>query len=326
VTGVSKYLYGPVPSRRLGLSYGIDIVPRKTCTLDCVYCQVGRTTERTIARKDFGSIQPVLTELRTELAAGAKADFVTIGGSGEPTLHTRLGELIDGIKQITDIPVALLTNGTLFYRPDVRADCAKVDVAMPSLDAGDEQTFQKIDRPEPAISIEKVISGLCAFRREFAGQIWLEVFLVRSMNTAPSEIASLRNAIGTIRPDKVQLNTAVRPTADPDVVRLSADEMEEIAAQLGPRCEVIADFSRAGGNRATLADMGAELGLHSRGLDRMTQALLSMLKRRPCSLEDICAGLALGRSEASRFVAELLDRGLVERDQKDGRVFFKPTP
>ena len=326
VTDGRKYLYGPVPSRRLGLSYGIDIVPFKTCTLDCVYCQLGRTTERTTEREDFGPVEPVLAELRDAMAKGVKADFVTIGGSGEPTLHIRLGELIDGIKQITDLPVALLTNGTLFYRCDVRADCARVDVVMPSLDAGDERTFQKIDRPEPTISIEKVISGLCAFRKEFSRQIWLEIFLVRSINTGPSEIANLKDAIGRIRPDKVQLNTAVRPTADPDVGRLDAEELAQIAAQLGPSCEVVADFSRMGDEQADAADSGVELKLHSPGVDEMERSLLSMLKRRPCSLDDISAGLSMSRSEASRYVAELQNRGLIQGEGRGERIFFKSPP
>lgn len=314
MTSGRTYLYGPIPSRRLGLSYGVDIVPFKVCTLDCVYCQLGRTVEKTSERKDFGSVEPVLAELRDALAEGSRADFVTIGGSGEPTLHLRLGELVDGMKQITDIPVALLTNGTLLYRPDVRADCAGVDVAMPSLDAGDEQTFRRIDRPERTISVEKVISGLCTFRKEFSGKIWLEVFFVRSTNTSPPQIAHLKDAIDRIRPDKVQLNTAVRPTADPNVARLDAVELERIAAQLGPTCEVVADFSRTGDEQMSAADPRV---CESR------QTLLSMLKRRPCSLDDISAGLSLSRSEASKRVAELRELGLIQAEVRGGHVFFK---
>ncbi len=316
MTSGKTYLYGPVPSRRLGLSYGVDIVPFKVCTLDCVYCQLGRTVELTSERRDFGPVEPVLDELRDALGKGSKADFVTIGGSGEPTLHVRLGELIDGIKRITEMPVALLTNGTLLHRPDVRADCDRVDVAMPSLDAGDERTFQRIDRPDRTISVEKVISGLCAFREEFDGRIWLEVFCVRSINTSAAQIARLKDAIDRIRPDKVQLNTAVRPTADPDVVRLQADELGQIAAQLGPACEVVADFSRIRDEQPDAAGTG---------LGQSTQTLLSMLKRRPCSLEDISAALSLNRIEVSKCVAELQDRGLIQAEVKGGQVFFKST-
>lgn len=317
-----KYLYGPVPSRRLGLSYGIDIVPYKICTLDCVYCQLGRTVERTTERRDFGPVGPVIAELREALATGCEADYVTIAGSGEPTLHLRLGELVDGIKQVTDIPVALLTNGTLLCRSDVRTDCNRIDVVMPSLDAGDEQTFLKIDRPEPAINIENIISGLCEFRKEFKGQIWLEVFLVGSINTGPTQIAGISKAIDRIKPDKVQLNTAVRPTADPEVVRLDIGQLNEIATQLGPSCEIIADFSRDLNERTSAGHVTDEFRLHF-PLGNKSQTLLSMLKRRPCSLDDISAGLSINRNEAEKYVTELQDRGLIRAEDKGGQIFYK---
>ena len=322
MTGARKYLYGPVPSRRLGLSYGVDIVPFKVCTLDCVYCQLGRTVEKTIERKDFAPIEAILAELTEALAEGSKADFVTIGGSGEPTLHSRLGELVDGIKGITGIPVALLTNGTLFERQDVRGDCAKIDVVLPSLDAGDEQTFRRIDRPEPTISVENVISGLCALREEFAGQIWIEVFLVPSINTAPRQIAHIQKAINRIRPDKVQLNTAVRPTADPNVVKLSAENLQDIALRLGPSCEVVADFSIAPNEQVARGRRDDELRMHF-GVAEKGQTVLSMLKRRHCSLDDISAGLSGSRSEAVKNVAQLQGQGLVQAERKGARVFFK---
>ncbi len=303
-----KYFYGPVPSRRLGRSYGVDIVPFKVCTLDCVYCQLGKTADRIIERKDYGSIEPILDELREILTEGLEADFITIAGSGEPTLNLRLGELIDGIKKITDIPVALLTNGTLLYKEDVRADCAKADVVMPSLDAGDEQTFQRINQPHNDISIENLISGLCAFREEFSGRIWLEVFFVEGLNTDAEQISKIRNAIELIRPDKVQLNTAVRPTAEADIKRPDAEKLQAIATRLGPKCEVVADFS---------------LSHHGRGLENKAEDVLSILKRRPCSLNDICSGLGIGRSEALKYVTGLQHKGIIHSEKKDGRVFFK---
>jgi wyosine [tRNA(Phe)-imidazoG37] synthetase (radical SAM superfamily) len=322
VTGGRKYLYGPVPSRRLGLSLGVDIIPFKVCTLDCVYCQLGRTVEKTVERRDFGPVEPIVDELREAVAEGLKADFVTIGGSGEPTLHLRLGELVDGIKQVTDIPVALLTNGTLLSRTDVRADCARVDVVMPSLDGADQGTFDRIDRPERSISIESVVSGLCTFRKEYAGQIWLEIFFVEAINTDQAQIARLKDAIERIKPDKVQLNTAVRPTADPGIARLDAERLGEIATRLGPGCEIIADFSIAGDERVAGADDDDERGLHCPATETR-QALLSMLKRRPCSLGDISEGLSLNRSEALKYLADLQERGLIGAEQKGGRIFFK---
>jgi wyosine [tRNA(Phe)-imidazoG37] synthetase (radical SAM superfamily) len=307
MTEGKKYLYGPVPSRRLGLSLGIDIVPLKSCTLDCVYCQLGKTTDKTIERKDYVPIKAVLAELKDKLNEGLKADFITISGSGEPTLHLRLGELIEGIKKITDIPVAVMTNGTLLYRQDVRTDCAKADVVVPSLDAGDANTFRKVNRPHKDISIEKLVDGLCKFRKEFSGQIWLEVFLIEGLNTDTAEIDKIKGLIERIGPDKVQLNTAVRPTAEPSVKKVSAEKLGTIASRIGQGCEVVADF----------------LSRHTRKhIDSKAEDILSMLKRRPCSLNDICSGLSIHPDEALKYITELREQGAINSEEKTGKIFF----
>ncbi len=303
-----KYLFGPVPSRRLGRSLGVDIVPFKTCTLDCIYCQLGKTSEKTMERKDYVPVEAVLDELKQQLAEGLKADFITISGSGEPTLNARLGQIIDEIKKITDIPVAILTNGTLLTDKSVRADCVRADVVAPSLDAGDEQTFKKINRPHRDISIEKLINGLCAFRKEFSGQMWLEVFLIEGVNTDNDQITKIKGIIQRIRPDKVQLNTAVRPTAEAGVKRLDAEMLRAIAAQLGNGCEIIADF------------MSLYSGKHIEG---RAKDVLSMLRRRPCSLNDIASGLGIGRDTALKYVTRFQQQGVVGSIEKDGITFFK---
>jgi wyosine [tRNA(Phe)-imidazoG37] synthetase (radical SAM superfamily) len=324
LTKKRKYLYGPVPSRRLGLSCGIDIVPFKVCTLDCIYCQLGKTVQTTIERKEYIPVESVLAELKEALSEGLAADYITIAGSGEPTLNSRLGNLIDGIKKLTNIPVAILTNGTLLHRKDVRDDCLKADVVMPSLDAGDEQTFQRINRPNGVISIEKLISGLCKFRKEFTGRIWLEVFLVEGINTADEQITKIKDAIELINPDKVHLNTAVRPTADLNITRLSAEKLRQIADRLGPKSEVVAEFSTASSNILNESKIEDVPGHHA-VMNRKTQALLSMLKRRPCSLNDICSGLGINRNEAIKSISNLQNRGIIQTEEKDGTVFFRTS-
>jgi len=308
--GLNKYtyLYGPVPSRRLGLSLGVDIITAKVCTLDCVYCQLGRTTEKTIEPRDFKNIKAVLKELKLWLSEGMAANFITLGGSGEPTLNCRLGEMIDGIRKLTDTPVAILTNGTLLYRPDVRAACAKADVVLPSLDAGDERLFRKICRPYGDISIEKLILGLCRFREEYSGQIWLEVFLVGGMNTGPDELARIKNAIERIKPNKVHLNTAVRPPAEPDVRAVDPDALAAIARQLGGMCEVIADFPA---------------GRCVRNAEVEDVTILSMLKRRPCTLGDICKGLGVAEDEALAVIHRLQQGGFIISEKRGEVTFFK---
>jgi wyosine [tRNA(Phe)-imidazoG37] synthetase (radical SAM superfamily) len=306
-----RYIFGPVPSRRLGRSLGVDVVPFKLCPLDCIYCQLGRTTDKVMTRKDYVPIDEVIAELKQRLDEGIKADFVTISGSGEPTLHSKLGELIDRIRKVTQIPIAILTNSVLFDDPLVRADCCKADVVLPSLDAADQQTFERINRPCANISIENVISGLCEFRNEFSGQIWLEVFIVDRINTAPQQIANIHSAIMRIRPDKVQLNTAVRPTADSHITIITRDRLEQIASELGDKAEVIADFS---------------VGLLDRHMARSAQDILDMLRRRPCSMEDICHGLEMPPNEVIKHIEILLNGGLIESVSRSGIVCYRSCP
>ncbi len=304
----TSYTYGPVPSRRLGLSLGVDIVPAKICTLDCVYCQIGRTTRRSIVRQDFIDMDAVLAELAAKLKAGLKADYITIGGSGEPTLNSRLGDLIDGIRRLTDIRVAILTNGTLLYRADVRAECAKADVVCPTLDAADAAVFEAVHRPTRDITIEKLVSGLEQFRREYSGQIWLEVFLVAGVNTEAEQIGKLKGLIQRIRPDKVHLNTAVRPPAEPDVQAVPAATLDAIARQIGGNCEVI------GAPPAAVSDEHRQ---------RAQADVVSVLKRRPCSVEDICTGLAMDRMEAQKHLSHLQDLGVVTIERRGDITYFQ---
>jgi len=303
----TSYTYGPVPSRRLGLSLGVDIVPAKVCTLDCVYCQVGRTTQKSIVRQNFIDIGAVLAELEGKLKAGIKADYITIGGSGEPTLNSGLGDLIDGIRRLTDIRVAILTNGTLLYRADVRAECAKADVVCPTLDAADAAVFEAVHRPTPGITIEKLVFGIEQFRREYRGEIWLEVFLVAGVNTDAEQIEKIKGLIRRTRPDKVHLNTAVRPPAEPNVQAVSAETLEAIARQIGGNCEVI----------------GAPPGGKERHEKRAEADVVSVLKRRPCSVADISTGLAMDRDEVLKHLTHLQELGVVTSERRGDILYFQ---
>jgi len=330
-----KYLYGPVTSRRLGLSLGVDIVPFKVCTLDCVYCQLGGTTEKTLERREYVSAEVILTEIRDMVRKGLKADFITIGGSGEPTLNSQLGQIIDGIRKITDIPVAVLTTGTLLYRQDVRADCAKADVVLPSLDAGDKRAFEDVNCPHKEIMIETLISGLCDFRNQFTGKIWLEVFLIEGLNTDAAQIIEIKKAIERIQPDKVQINTAVRPTTQPAIKKVDAQKLEAIAEELGEKCEVVADFSparcskRMSGRTQDVVDPMVASGvspvgnMSQDGDPEKMESLLSMLKRRPCSLDEINSALGIGRIEALKYITHYQQQSIVDSFEKDGIIFFK---
>lgn len=304
------YLFGPVPSRRLGQSLGLDIVPMKTCTQNCLYCQLGKDAPLTLERKPYVPTGAVLDELRRWLDEGHRADYITLSGSGEPTLHSELGTLLDAVKTLTDIPTAVITNGTLLYLPDVRRDCAKADVVLPSLDAGDEAAFLRLNNPHPDLKFQTFIDGLCQFRNEYAGQLWLEVFFCLGVNTDDAGINNMARLIEKIRPDKIQLNTAVRPTTHAEAIPVPPDELERIARKLHPAAEIIADFSPHSHTSPQQADI---------------DSILDMLSRHPCSLNDLCKGLSLNPDQTRPLLNLLLNSGKISSDIRSGTEFFKIT-
>lgn len=305
-----KYIFGPVPSRRLGLSLGVDLVPRKFCTLDCVYCQVGRTTNKTVMRGNFVDIPQLQRELQDAAENGPQPDYVTLSGSGEPTLNAQLGEIIEQIRDIVGAPIALITNGTLLTRADVRRDAAMADLVVPSLDAGSRQAFEQINRPaaEAGMKLEEIVEGLVAFRGEFRGQIWLEVFFVPGINDDDAEVDLIAAHIQRIKPDRIQLNTAARPTADPDVRAVPPERLQQIAARLGPKAEVIAAYQ--------LRDLENAHTINH-------QQVLEMIRRRPVTADDIASGLATHHAEVAKALALLLETGRIRASHRPEGVFYE---
>jgi len=245
-----KYVYGPVPSRRLGRSLGVNLTPLKTCTYNCVYCQLGKTTHMTDQRQDFFPPEEILKEIKNTINKHNKSkeiDYITFVGEGEPTLSKSLGWLIDKVKQIWDIPVAVDTNGSLLYRKDVRKDLLKADIVMPSLDAGTQNTFRKINRPVKEIEFETIIQGMELFRKEFDGQIWLEIMLVKDVNDSVSELKALKNQINKISPDRIYINTPIRPQSEAWAVPPGDDKIKLAHEILGNIFKIIdkeeGDFS-----------------------------------------------------------------------------------
>ena len=303
-----KYLFGPVPSRRLGASLGVDIVPLKTCNQNCVYCQLGLHGQATLERRAYVPIAEVLDELRAWLAEGGSADYITISGSGEPTLHSGLDELVSGIRPITNIKVAIITNGTLLQDPEVRRACCRADVVMPSLDAGDAETFRLVNRPHPNLDFDSFVRGLIDFRNAYQGPYWLEVFLIEGLNTSPEQLGKIRAIIDRIRPDKIQVNTAVRPTAEPQVQRVEPARLAELARQLGPQAEVIADFDRAGHRSCSTPDAGA---------------VIEILRRRPCSVADLSATMGYSTDLLKPILDQLLTQHIVRLEIRGDTSYYK---
>jgi len=298
-------IFGPVPSRRLGRSLGVDLVPFKTCTYDCIYCQLGQTTNKTVERREWVPLDDVLAELKDKLSA--KPDYITLSGSGEPTLYSRLDELIAGIRSMTDTPVAVLTNGSLLWQEDVRRQLMDAHLVVPSLDAGQESMFQAVNRPHESISFEQMLEGLIAFRQQYQGQYWLEVFLLSGHTAIEGEAQKIIDCVGQIKPDRVQLNTATRPTVEDYAKMVNHKRMMELAGRFNPQAEVIADYR----------------GVHAQSeFQAGRENVLEMVQRRPCSLKDIADGLDMHRNEAIKYIEELDAEGLIEKRYPGGKLFY----
>lgn len=300
-----RYIFGPVPSRRLGISLGVDLVPFKTCTFNCIYCQLERTASQTLKRKEYIKAQDILKELRQFFShhpIPRFPDYITLSGSGEPTLNSKIGKIISGIKKITSIPVAVLTNGSLLYRKEVRDSLKKADLVIPSLDAASARTFKKINRPVKTLKVEEIINGLVDFKKEYRGQIWLEIMLVKGVNDQKKEIEKLRRAIAKIKPDRVQLNTVARPPCEKFARALNSNELKRIKNRLGPPTEVIVDFER----RALPEKM-----------KDLKKGIMTMLKRRPATIKDLADGLGVHRNEVLKYLA------LLEKEKKIKSLSYK---
>jgi wyosine [tRNA(Phe)-imidazoG37] synthetase (radical SAM superfamily) len=304
----TKYIYGPVPSRRLGFSLGIDIIPHKNCTYDCIYCQLGKTLNKTLQRKEYTPTQGILDEVRTVLGVSAHIDYLTFSGSGEPTLHKSIRYLIAEIQKMTKIPIAVLTNGSLLYLPEVRNDLLNADVVLPTLCTVNKDTFQKIHRGHSGLDIDQIIKGYVEFRKIYRGKIWLEVMLLAEINDRPEQALELRKAIDKINPDKVHLNTVVRPPSEEYARPVSWETMQSIKAILGKGCEVIADFKH-----------GAITGQHLDHLERIA----ATIARRPVTIEDLESTSGLHKNEILKYIQILLKEKRIEIYAHDKREYYR---
>ena len=210
-----KYLYGPVPSRRLGRSLGIDPIPSKTCNYQCIYCQLGKTTHFTNDRKDFYPKEEIFEEMEKSIILNkGKFDYITFVGSGEPTLCKSLGELILKAKKLSEKPICVITNGSLLYQEDVKNELMLSDVVLPNLDAGDEKLFIKINRPHPSINFGKIIQGYIDFRKEFKGKFWIEIMVMKGINDSKEELIKIKEKVDLIKPDRIDINVPIRPPVE----------------------------------------------------------------------------------------------------------------
>ncbi len=298
-------IFGPVPSRRLGLSLGIDLVPCKTCSYNCIYCEVGKTTDLIMEPLSFIDIPETIREVE-EAISDTPPDVITLAGSGEPTLNLDLGALISGIKRITSIPVALITNGSLLFKEEVRTRCMGVDIILPTLSSVFKKTHDMIHRPHPGLDLDRIIHGLKETRKLFKGGYFLEAILLEGLNDNDKELSGLKKAIGEIAPDRVQLNTVARPPAETSAIPLTQERLEEIKAYLGGSTEIIAATPIKGRGKIS---------------DSIAERIFEMIRRRPVTIDEISNALNISGSETEQMVKGLRVKGII-REQRHGDSLF----
>ncbi len=309
---MDKHIFGPVPSRRLGISLGIDIIPFKTCTLDCLYCECGRTTTHTAERRSFFPPEDLIKEFRDRIDEKTHLDYITFSGSGEPTLNSDIGYLIKEMKKITHFPVAVLTNGTLLYRPDVQEDLMDADLVLPSLDAASEEVFQKINRPVEGIHAKMVIEGLISFNRKYNGEMWLEVFISGGINDSAVELKKIREIIEKIDPARVQLNSLDRPPAYPGTKSAGRDILEQI----------VRDWKDLPVEIIKRVKAREEISSFSRNLEN---SIMNTIARRPLTLDDLIALTGKNRLELLKYLDVLEKERKVKPEIVGNRIFYKPV-
>ncbi|VBB42425.1 Radical SAM domain protein [uncultured Desulfatiglans sp.] len=304
-----RYVFGPVPSRRLGLSLGIDLLPPKTCSFDCLYCEVGRTTLKLSEPRPLVSVAEVLEEARTILET-ATTDVVTLAGSGEPTLHSGIGEVIAGLRDLSLEPVVLLTNGSLFWRKEVVHRVLAADVIMPTLCSAYPETFARIHRPHPDITLEKVIRGIRSLRNAYTGRLAMEVVLLAGINDTPQEIEALKDVLDELHADAVYLNTVARPPSDPTARAVAREKLEAVRTFLGESAEMVVSKPLAAGS--------------GKGLSA-AEVLIEVIRRRPLRLMDVCSSLGLTKDAAEALIRGFEVKGRIRPREQSGEVYYTST-
>jgi len=285
----------------------VDLVPRKTCSFDCVFCQVGTTTALTVERREYVPTDDVVGELACWFESGGEADIITLSGSGEPTLHSRFGSVIDAAHELGPVPVALLTNGSLLWMDEVREDAGRADIVKVSLSAWDDTSLGRINRHGPELSFDKVYEGIRGFRSTYEGRFWVEVFVIPGINADRGSMKKIADAVSELQADRIHLNTAVRPPAEPDVIAADPARLEKFAGLFAPVAEIAAGYDGSKGNLSQ-RDSRAET--------------LAMIRRRPCRADDVAASLGMEVAEAAALLDGLASEGLAARETgKDGQYF-----
>ncbi|MDY6823162.1 MAG: radical SAM protein [Thermodesulfobacteriota bacterium] len=305
---MENYIYGPVPSRRLGRSLGVDLIPCKICTYDCIYCQLQKSSSKTLKRGSYRPMDAVLTQLWEKLDQGTAPDCITLAGSGEPTLNRDIGTIITRIRDRTSIPVAVLTNGSLLWEPSVKDAVMAADIVIPSLDAYTPEMFQAINRPHSGIDFQTMTRGLVDFARAYTGTLWLEIFIMDGINGAAADAEHFLPLVRDINPRHLYINTAVRPAADPSVIKAPDEAIDRFYGILG---------------RPRQADVNQRHSAKNTEHTDTAGEILAMTARRPVTITDIAAGLSISQETATRHINDLLANNAVEMVETDAFTYYR---
>jgi len=327
ISPLMDHIFGPVNSRRLGRSLGIDLFSDKVCNLNCIYCEVGATDRLTCERAEYVPTEKILGEIDRYFAEPGREreiDVVTVTASGEPTLHSGFGRILTHLKKTTGKKIAVLTNGTTLMDAQIRRELAVADVVIPSLDTAREKSFRKIDRPATCLDLKKIIEGLTVFSHEYTGEIWLEILFALNVNDGQADVQALLEVIAGMRLDRIQLNTVARPPLESFARPVGNDRMREIAATMrknnpGIPVDLLADSGGTGAEDAEVV-----FG-HGRSRQDIMDDILQMLKRRPCTAADIDAIFPCGGPEkVEQYLTPLVRSGQVRTRVHGDRVYYLP--
>lgn len=305
------HIFGPVLSRRLGVSLGVDLVTHKICSMDCIYCECGKTTLLTCDRNTYVPFEKVTAELDDFFARHPDPDYITFSGSGEPSLNINIGKVIAHIKACRPkIRTAVLTNSGLFSDRKVRKELLAASLVVPSLDAAVHETFEKINRPCASMDINAIIEGLTAFRAEYTGQMWLEILILPGINDDENDLLHLKQAVHKIRPDRVQLNTLDRPGTKKDIRPATRKELERVinAIDFDP-VEIVASVVDSAKAAVIRTDMEA--------------AILETIHRRPCTARDLAGILGVEQSDVEQCLLQLEATNKVVASKQDRGIFYQ---
>lgn len=287
---------------------GVSVTPKKACTLDCIYCQLGKTTKKTIKRFFYVDILELKKELAKIIAGCPKIDYISISGSGEPTLHKRLDKIITAIKSVTNnkYPVAVITNSSLLYQKEVRQELKGADLIVPSLDAAAKKTFYLIDRPHKQITFQKIISGLINLRKEFKGQIWLEIMLLGGINDSLEEASKFKRLVNKINPDKIQLNLPIRP-AGVDIALPDYARVKKIKKIIGKKCEIVSSFYKETQKKFSQS---------------VQKDIIKYLNIRPATMKDLEKSVGLKKPVLAKQIKRMLDLRLIMKRMYNRKIYF----